>query len=236
MHRAYYAPRHTEGAPGLWRSLAGAVWRVPRILDEGDTRNSAEARRRSAWLVGGDDLAPPPLILVGPDLSSVKRAPELGQLNELFSDALKRDTRSPLRRRVDLALERASPASHRLLIELPPRLVDLRPDRGHIDHDRRLVLRVIADREHVPDPAAQGTDVRHVDLLSQLGLRAVRKVNLEYELESGKAPVSEVYALAFGHNRVGVRTFAQQLLPVSRQMQERCSRLLVRTVPAQPVT
>ena len=112
------------------------------------------ARRYSAWLVGGDDFAAAPLILVAPDLSSVKRAPELGQLNELFSDALKLGTRNPLRRRVDLALEHASPASHRLLMEPPLRLVDLRPDGRHIDYDRGPVLRVIADWEHVSDAAA----------------------------------------------------------------------------------
>ena len=72
-----------------------------------------------------------------------------------------------------------------------------------------------------------------MDLLSQLALRAVRKVDLKYELESGEAPVREIYALPLGHNRIGLRTFAQQLLPVSRQVQERYFRFLVGTLPAE---
>ncbi len=172
-----------------------------------------------------DDLASPSLILVGPDPSSVKRALELGQLSELCLDALECGNWNPgRRRRLDLTLDRASPASHRLLITPPVGLVDLGPDRGHIEHHRGVVVGVIADGEHVPDGTAQSTDVRHIDLLSQLGLRAVRKVDLEDKLVGGKSPGGEVYARAFEHNRIGARALAQQLLPMSRQMQARCSR------------
>jgi hypothetical protein len=102
------------------------------------------------------------------------------------------------------------------------RVLELGADRGRVDYGGGAVLGVVADREHVPDPAAQLADVLHADLLAQLARRAVREVGLEHEVVRGEAAFREVHALAGGDDRLRLRAVAKErLLPMSRQMHER---------------